>query len=303
MHAPLAVKLRTTLRALLAGWEQDIPSQWRSVLQETKLDWTSKSLDREVRPGETILPGRKSIRLPGVPERAHIFRALENTDPAHVRAVLLGQEPYPKAHWATGRAFEQGNLEAWPEEPRKVADSLRRLVQAMVSADAGNPAYGAGDRGWQLLIQDVRSGQCRLIPPKELFDYLERQGMLFLNTSLTVSSIGLDDTPKENRGHFHLWAPLVARVLRFLASRQHGHMLFLLFGRHAEAVFDNSGARTAAQNAGAWETRADAVRHFHPAAITSNGPAFLTLPNPFMAGNELLRRMGAEPICWGINRG
>src|SRR5215831_14370617 len=123
MQASLAVKLRTALRALLAGWEQDIPGQWRPILNETKLDWTSRSLDREQRPGEVILPGRKECPLPGAPKGAHIFRAFENTDPAHVRAVLLGQDPYPKSHWATGRAFEQGNLEKWPEEPHKVADS------------------------------------------------------------------------------------------------------------------------------------------------------------------------------------
>src|SRR5262249_44724923 len=231
----------------------------------------------------------------------HIFRTFENTDPAHVRAVLLGQDPYPKSHWATGRAFEQGNLEKWPEEPHKVADSLRRIVQTIASACTGNTSYAAGDPGWKILIREARTGQCSLNPPKELFDYLERQGTLFLNTSLTVSTIGWDSTPKETHGHFYLWAPLVARVLSSFASRECGHVIFLLFGRHAEAVFDRSGAKTVAQNAGTWKTRADVVRHFHPAAITRHGPAFLPPPNPFMAANQLLLRMGAEPIGWGIN--
>lgn len=296
------MKLRTRLRALLAEWEQDVSSQWRPVLKETNLGWTSKFLDRQIRSDEIILPGRKGARLSGAPQGAHIFRAFENTDPARVRAVILGQDPYPKVNWATGRAFEQGDLAEWPEEPRKVADSLRRLVQAMASAGTGNPSYAASDRGWRLLVRDIHSGTCPFTSPKELFDFLERQGLLFLNTSLTVSSTGRADTRSETRGHFQLWAPLVARVLTFLGSRHRGHVVFLLFGKHAQAVFERSGARAAAQKAGAWKTRTGAVCHFHPAAITINGPAFLRPPSPFLAANELLRGMGAEPICWGINR-
>ena len=281
------MKLRTALRRLLEGWEQSIGSKWRAALAETTLGWTSKALDREMRPGEYVLP-----------KGAHIFHAFENTVPAHVRAVLLGQDPYPKVDWATGRAFEQGNLEEWPEESHKVAGSLRRIVQAIASAAAGNPHYAAGDRGWRILMRDVRAGRRTLLPPKEFFDHLERQGLLFLNTSLTVSV-----TPEGNQGHFQLWAPLIGKVLSFLACRGRGHIVFLLFGRQAENAFERSGARAAAQIAGAWETRAGLVRHFHPAAITKNGTPFLEPPNPFLAANELLRRMGADTINWGITPG
>jgi uracil-DNA glycosylase len=296
------VKLRSALDALLAGWKEDLPGKWRAVLQETELDWTSKLVDREMWPEETILPGRCNRIPAAAPEGAHIFRAFQNTDPSHVRAVLLGQEPYPKRHWATGRAFEQGNLHEWPQEPHKVADSLRRIVQAMSSASTGDLSYAAGDHGWRTLIGDARTGRCRLPRPKDLFDSLERQGLLFLNTSLTVSVAGGADSPRKCQGHFKLWAPLISRVLSFLAGRERAWVVFLLFGRHAEAVFDRSGARTAAEHAKTWKTMTDVVRHFHPAAITKEGAAFLTPPNPFVSCNRLLHRMGAEPLSWGITR-
>src|SRR5262249_25459087 len=132
------------------------------------------------------------------PRGAHIFRAFENTDPAKVRAVLLGQDPYPKLAWATGRAFEQGDLEEWwPEDARKVATSLRRLVQVIASARTGKPSYAVTDRAWRALILDAREGRCRLEEPKKFFNRLELEGVLFLNTSLTVSAVSANRAPKE----------------------------------------------------------------------------------------------------------
>jgi len=91
---------------------------------------------------------------------------------------------------------------------------------------------------------------------------------------------------------------LIDTVLSLIAARRAGFAIFLLLGRHAAGVFDRSGAKTEADRAGTWKTRVDAARHFHPAAITAEGPVFLRPPNPFRTANRLLERMGAASISW-----
>lgn len=114
-----------------------------------------------------------------------MLRAFEGTDPEKVRTIILGQDPYSNPAWVTGRAFEQGDLLKWPDQPRAVADSLRRIVQAIMVARTGAQSYTAGDRAWSQLAKDAHSGLLHLEPPRRLFDRLEREGVLFLNTSLT----------------------------------------------------------------------------------------------------------------------
>jgi uracil-DNA glycosylase len=283
---------------MLAGWEEDLPAAWRKVLAGTQLNWNSPVLEHELLSGEVILPSRKGKPLPAAPKGAHLLRAFENTDPNKVRVVILGQDPYSNPAWATGRAFEQGNLAEWPDDPQHLADSLRRLVQAMVAARTGNPSYAAGDRAWKKLTKDARGGLLELEPPRKLFDRLQREGVLFLNSSLTISVFSPAGAPKKCRRHFQLWAPLINRVLSFIAARPAGFAVFLLLGRHAGDVFDRSGAKAEADRAGTWKSNVEAIRHFHPAAITAQGAVFLRPPNPFGAANRLLQRMGAAPISW-----
>jgi uracil-DNA glycosylase len=281
---------------MLACWRDDLPIAWRTILDGAELAFESRALHREMQTDEIIVPGRKGAPALGAPKDAHIFRAFDNIDPAEVRALILGQEPYANPAWATGRAFEQGNLVNWPENRELIADSLRRIVQVLASARTRKRVYVANDRAWQTLIRDVQSGALKLEPPRELFDRLEQKGVLFLNASLTVSI--RDSRPRRAQGHYSLCAPLISRILAFIATRRTGHAVFLLWGQRAWDVFERARVRTTAECAGTWKTRIDLVRHVHPAAITVEGPAFLKPPNSFLVANQLLRRMGAKPIHW-----
>jgi len=292
------VKLRSALQSLLAGWDEDLPASWRKSLGETRLNWKTKTLEHNLLPGELIFPGRKRQPLSTAPPSAHFLRAFDHCNPNKVRAVILGQDPYSNPAWATGRAFEQGNLKQWPCRPQLIADSLRRLLQVIVAARTGNPSYAAGDRAWMKLIDDVRGGSLQLESPRQFFDRLEGEGVIFLNTSLTISVRDRANAPKQCHRHFQLWAPFINQVLTFIATRQSGCAIYVLLGRKAGSVFDRSGAKTAAEHTGTWKRTAVAIRHFHPAAITAKGPAFLRSPNPFCEANDYLRRMGAAPISW-----
>jgi len=286
------------LRRTFAGWEDDLLAKWRAILRGIQLNFESRAFDHEVHSGEIIVPGRKGRSVSGGPPGAYVFRAFAGVAPNDVCAIILGQEPYPNPVWATGRAFEQGNLTDWPENNRLIAASLRRIVQALATARTHDASYASGDCGWKTLARDVRESTLDLQTPRQLFDHLQNQGVLLLNTSLTISVDMRSGRPKRCRSHFPLWEPLIYRVLSFIATRKTGHAVFLLWGQNAYDIFERGGIRVAAESAGRWRRGVDIVRHTHPAAITREGAAFLRPPNPFSSANQALKRMGAKPIAW-----
>jgi uracil-DNA glycosylase len=105
-----------------------------------------------------------------------MLRAFGACDPDDVRVILLGQEPYPNKVWATGRAFEQGNLCDWPENRAPIADSLKRIAQVLASARTGRRAYVTGNEGWKDLVRDRYAGRLNLEFPRALYHRLERSG-------------------------------------------------------------------------------------------------------------------------------
>lgn len=298
--------LRAAMQSFLDDWQADLPAAWRSALggQNAKPDFAAISasdpeLDYTV--GEPIFPGRKSRIAPGAPDGSHIFRALEGTTPSKVRAVIIGQDPYPRIEQATGRAFDQGDLTEWKREPTKVADSLERIV-ACVADFRTSPANYTSDPSagetWKKVYDAVACGTIQLPPPSKLFDYWQSQGVIFLNTALTLTRFKKGGHPHQLKGHIPLWAPVVGGIVKAIVERQNSSVVFLLWGRPARSFFAKAG-KQAAQTAGTWGTRVRSVEHPHPAAGTPGQlPSFFAQPNPFTAANESLAAMGAEQLRW-----
>jgi len=163
------VFLRDLLRKKFAGWKGDLPATWRKFLGETELNFESRAFMCQCRADEIVIPARKGQAIPGAPARAHLFRAFDQVKPESVRAVILGQDPYPNPAWATGRAFEQGNLTDWPLSLREIADSLRRMIQVLANARTGNVKYINGDQGWKILVEDLHKSKLSLDSPRSLF--------------------------------------------------------------------------------------------------------------------------------------
>ena len=114
---------------------------------------------------EFIFPGRKGRPMPGAPSGAQVFRALDGIRPSGVRAVVLGQDPYANYQLATGRGFEQDDLERWPRGPKRIADSLARIVQTIAAAGTGDVARTRNAAAWRKVPNDLQSGTLRLGPP------------------------------------------------------------------------------------------------------------------------------------------
>ncbi|MSU89914.1 uracil-DNA glycosylase [Rhodobacteraceae bacterium 2CG4] len=146
-------------------------------------------------------------RLPGIVQRldaggamlppAHqVFAALELTQPQDVRAVILGQDPYPTPGHAHGLAFSVA------PEVQPLPRSLSNIFKEMQDDLGACPPTG-----------DLRPWA--------------RQGVLLLNAALTVP-------PGAAGGHMSLgWDRLAHEVLAALDDRPRA---FLLWGRPAQKL-------------------------------------------------------------------
>ena len=132
---------------------------------------------------------------------ADVFRALRLTSPDDVKVVIVGQDPYhgdDKGHpQAHGLAFSVPS-------PVRPPPSLRNIFKE-IAAEFGHvmPAHGCLD-AWA------------------------RQGVLLLNTVLTVEQGKAASHAKRG------WEACTDTLIHELAMR-HEHLVFMLWGAHAQA--------------------------------------------------------------------
>jgi uracil-DNA glycosylase len=162
------------------------PRGWTSLpfFAEGAADVLAARLDARLVQGLRILPAPEDI-----------FNALRLTPPERVKAVILGQDPYPTPGDAHGLAFSYRG-------GRRLPASLRVILDELVS-DIGLPARPRGDlTRWAA------------------------QGVLLLNTALTTEA---------GAAGAHLawgWAALADEVLAFLSANR-PPVAFLLWGAPA----------------------------------------------------------------------
>lgn len=134
---------------------------------------------------------------PVYPPREDIFNALRYTDYDQVKVVLLGQDPYHGAGQAHGLAF-----------------SVRRGVKIPPSL--------------QNIYKELSTDLGCAIPSHGYLEEWARQGVLLLNTALTVR----EGQPNSHRGHG--WEAFTDSIIRHL-DRREKPMVFLLWGANARS--------------------------------------------------------------------
>jgi len=294
--------LHDALGAFLADWRADLPQPWHTALAEVSPDLDAVAPHLALQPGERIYPLRRGHGDPGAPAGSHVFRAFDGLAPDAVRVVLLGQDPYPALARATGRSFEQGDLDAWDGH---VTKSLRRMVQTLAQHRQPSAGYVPNDSAWSGVRSGILAGQPAIEPPGALFDNWQAAGVLCLNLGLTLSRFDRDGTPANERvqpAHMALWKPVVREVLLHLVRRTGRELLVILWGGKAQAAFDQMGVEAAASAAGQGG-RLAVVRRAHPAADGPTGNAgaalFLQLQDdPYTQANRKLAAIGAAQVHW-----
>ena len=146
------------------------------------------AVDRDAESGAVIAPS---------PARSLAALALTPLD--SVRAVILGQDPYPTPGHANGLAFSYVGP---PPLPRSLVNIYRER-----SDDLGKPASASGD-----------------------LSQWARQGVLLLNTALTVR-----EGASKAGSHLRLGWGAVTDAVIAAASDRRPHVVFLLWGMPAQA--------------------------------------------------------------------
>lgn len=283
------MNLRDALTEFSMGWRDDFPSHWQPVLAGVNPNALGVLVTLTFAATEPIYPTRRNVDLAGARTDAHVFRAFDDLEPANVRCVLIGQDPYPVLSRATGRSFEQGDLDAWVSKASSVATSLRVLLRMLVAARTGDATVLK--MTWPNFVKF--SATISLESPRELFDHLQSQGVLCLNAGLTITRYKSGGAPEQTKGHIPFWKPIVGQVLRSIATRNTGQVVFLCLGRFAQKLLISERVKQDATAAGTWGTRAVDLAMPHPVAT-----GFISGPNPFLAVNGKLVSMGASAIDW-----
>lgn len=269
-------------------WKQDLRPRWQELLRHVEPDSSAVSRSLIYDASEPIYPARMASRFAQARPDAHVFRAFDQLDPADVRCVLLGQDPYPKIEQATGRSFEQGDARTWRDVP--LARSLKMLLPMAAEARSGDASYR--QHGGFRRATDI-GGPITENGPQELFDKWQANGVLCLNVGLTISRYFPGGAPEQLRGHIPFWAPVVGAILQKLVVQANKPVVFLLMGKPAKDLADNMGIRRLAESNGSWGRYISEVRLDHPAST-----GFTSGRNPFADVNVELAKMNCGPINW-----
>lgn len=178
-----------------------------------------------------------------------IFNAFKLTPFDKVKAVLIGQDPYHGKGQAHGLSF---SVPPGIKPPPSLMNMYKELKDDL-GIEA--PAHGCLE-SWA------------------------RQGLLMLNTSLTVEAA----TPMS---HSKIgWEQFTDAVIRTVSEKKEG-IVFILWGRFAQQK----------------EALIDKNKHFvlkaaHPSPFSAYNGFFGS--KPYSRTNELLEQQGKEPINWAL---
>jgi uracil-DNA glycosylase len=186
---------------------------------------------------------------PVYPPADDVFAALHLTSYRDVRVVILGQDPYHGPNQAHGLCFSV-------RRGVPIPPSLRNVFQEL-HADLG----------------------CS-IPRHGNLEHWARQGVLLLNTTLTVRA------GQAASHHGKGWERFTDRVITTVNDKTE-RVVFLLWGapsRKKKTLIDPS--------------RHTVIESAHPSPLSAHNGFFGS--RPFSRTNDALREAGRDPIDWTI---
>ena len=166
------------------------------------------------------------------PKDKNILRALR-IPVDKIKCVFVGMDPYHSWYLndgivvpvATGRSFEVGNVTDWLACYKQT--SLKNIFKSLYFLESGFE-YDVDElriKAWQGNIEFLH----QFPTPKDWFDAMETQGVVFLNASLSV------EKGKPN-SHMELWKEFIKGYTEFVL-KQNPNIQWILAGDKAQKRF------------------------------------------------------------------
>ncbi|MFV0284251.1 MAG: uracil-DNA glycosylase [Castellaniella sp.] len=250
MLPPSDTEVQNAFQGSLRAQIDTLPPVWKSALEAPHLQDILSRLDAML--AERLAAGARIFPL-------RPFRALIEIPPDAVQVVIVGQDPYHGPNQAQGLAFSVPDFCPTPPSLRNMFKELAR--------EYGEP------------------GQ----PPRNSLVRWARQGVLLLNTSLTVEAH--QPASHAKKGWEHITDALIMRVLRETRPK-----VLLLWGSHAQA-------RRALLDMQPPAGPVEVLTANHPSPLSALRP-----PRPFIGcdhfrqANDWLRAHGESGIDWMLAR-
>jgi uracil-DNA glycosylase len=182
------------------------------------------------------------------PARENLFRAFEVCPYEQVKVVILGQDPYPTKGHAHGLCFS-------------VEEDVKPFPKSLLN-----------------IFKEIETDLKQSIPPKGSLERWSKQGVLLLNTVLTV---------KEGQAGSHInngWEQFTDAVIQIL-SDQKEDIVYLLWGSKAQEKGKNIDS-----------LKNCVLTSVHPSPLSSYRGFFGC--KHFSRTNEYLISKGSTPIVW-----
>lgn len=199
------------------------------------------------------------------PHDNNIFKALE-TSIMDKKVCILGKEPYPQPNLSTGLAFEI-KTKSWGT--KLVNKSLKNILRLLYYS------YTKELKDVNEILADIETGKFKILPPDKLFKSWVDQGVLLLNTALTVE-VGLPSS------HHKFWNDICKDLIKYI-SIKNPNITYLLWGKDSQQFekYILSGKK---------------IMHNHPSNNIN-----LENPNDFLNGKSFVSTMSTINWLGGEN--
>lgn len=165
--------------------------KFRPFIESSEFDKIFAFLKAESREGKTICPAS-----------ADVFRTFRETPYSKLKAVFILQDPYP-----------------WIKNGKMIADgipmSCRNTGKCQPSLD--------------LFYGGIEDDLGITVPREPDLSYLSKQGVLLLNSSLTVEL-------NKPTSHAGIWNPLTSFLIQEVINFYNTGLCFVSFGKNAQAM-------------------------------------------------------------------
>lgn len=159
------------------------------------------------------------------PDNANVLRFV-GLDLDKIKYIIVGMEPYPSYKEidgviipeATGRSFEIQSVDDWGQKFKQ--SSLRNILKTIYFDKYKNKI------DLETAREKIASGEFPIKQPHEWFDGMEKQGVMFLNATLTVQT-GKVDT------HTKIWENFMNELIKYITNRNKD-VKWLLWGNKAQ---------------------------------------------------------------------